>query len=170
MNRGWLVALVIIFIGIILVIIGIKLYNRYNFPLKGTPKTQKIPSMLRSLPFQEKPIRKPSLLVSSLRDNQLLLTDILVTPKDAPKGTYLRLSLVLDFASKETAQNYRPQKARLESIISDTIQRISYRDLISSEGPRIVKEVLDLELKNLYKGKIKKIWITTYEFQSLRGL
>ncbi len=177
MRKGWALALGLILAAVIIVLVAIKIY-RYRVEVRLKPpapplteEEKKIPSMLRALPFKKKVRpKKPSLLLSSLKDNQILLANVLATPKKAPRGTYLRVSVVLDLSSKEVAQQYHEQKARLEALISDTIQRIPYRDLRSSEGPRILKENLEKRLQNTYKGQIKTLWITTYEFQRLRGL
>ncbi len=177
MGRGWTLALGLILAAVIIVLVAIKIY-RYRVEVRLKPpgpplseEEKKIPSMLRALPFKkETPPQKPSLLVSSLKDNQLLLANVLATPKKAPRGTYLRVSVVLNLSSKDLARKYHEQKARLEALISDTIQRIPYRDLRSSEGPRILKETLEKRLKKAYKKQITALWITTYEFQRLRGL
>lgn len=177
MKRGWGIALGLILAALIIVLVAVKFYrNRMALKLKPPPppltkEEKKVPSMLRALPFKKKvPKKKPSILVSSLKKNQVLLVNLLANPKKAPKGLYLRLALVVTFPSDKLAGYYKERKAKLEQVVVDTIQELSYQDLRSSEGPLLLKEALNKRFQQVFKGEIKELWITGYEFQKIKGL
>ena len=171
MRRNWLVIILAIVVGVILVVIGAKFRHQIKLILNKKSREKEVPSMLRALPFKEKPKkREKSLLLSSLKENQMLLMDLLATPKNAPKGLYLRVSVVLDLSSPQIVEKYRKHQAKLEEIIIESVQHISYRDLLSSEGPRLLKAELEKRFQKILKKHINELWITRYEFQKMRRL
>ncbi len=170
-RKLWIISVIIILAGILSVIMAIKFYRQgLNF-VRPFVKRQKVPSMVRALPFKKKiPRRQKPLIVRNLKTNQILLTDVLATPAHAPKGTYLVLSLVLDFSSTEMAQRYAKQKPLLEETIINCVQRIDYRDLRSSEGVTILKKALEKAFKKILKDKMTALWVAEYSFQRIKRL
>ncbi len=180
MNRRlWIIAWIILLGAFLGVLLLIKFYHQFEIlKLKSYPSKElqprlnkkKVPSMLRALPFKEVPKPKSTLLARSLKPYQLLIENVFSTPRKGPQGVYLVVSVVIDFSSNELATKYKDQRALLEEIITDCIQKLDYRDLRSSEGPLIFKKTLERELQKILKNKVIDLWITKYDFQRIKGL
>ncbi len=170
-RKLWIISAIIILAGILSVVIAIKFYRQGLTFVRPFVKREKVPSMVRALPFKKKiPRRQKPLIVRNLKANQILLTNVLATPAHSPKGTYLVLSLVLDLSSVEVAQRYTKQKPLLEETIINCVQRIEYRDLRSSEGVTILKKELEKAFKKILKDKMTALWVAEYSFQRIKRL
>ena len=181
MNRKlWIVSFIIIIGALVTVLLIIKFYHQFEIlrlrsfsseiRYHNRSNRQKVPSMLRTLPFKKRtPRSKSTLLARSLKPHQLLIENVPSTPRRGPQGVYLVVSVVIDFSSNKWALKYRDQKAILKEAIINCVQRLDYRDLRSSEGPLLLKNVLERDLQKVLKDKVTDLWITKYDFQCIKG-
>lgn len=137
------------------------------------PKTSKTPSMIKALPFREKEkprYKERSLLLSSLKENQILLEDIVFTPKRAPRKTFFQCSVVISVSSKEEAQKLKTLKPYLIDLIVEAGNDFPYRDIITPDGRLLFKQKLLQALNQKLDSSIKDLWLVDYQIGRMRRL
>lgn len=136
--------------------------------------SEKTPSMIRALPFEpeilkEKKRGRLSLIREKLTPTQVLIEDIVGSPKGAPLGKYVRVSVVLEAINKKTAEELSGRKEKLATLILDTIQKFPYERFRSRNGFTEFKKVLTQQIMFLYGDKIRDVSIVEFGFREIKN-
>ncbi|OAQ20181.1 flagellar basal body-associated FliL family protein [Thermosulfurimonas dismutans] len=142
-----------------------------NLLVNLSGSSEKTPSMIRALPFeilQEKKKERLPLIKEKLTPTQILIEDIVGSPKGAPLGKYVRVSVVLEALDKKTAEELSGRQGNLATLILDTIQRFPYERFRSRNGFMEFKKVLTQRIMFLYGDKIRDVSIVEFGFGEIR--
>ncbi len=150
----------------LLIILGIIFFKRRtDIFVFFFPKKENKHALIRALPFKKKvKIRnKHKLLIEKLKSNQIYLENIIITPQNAPRGSYVSLSLVVEFKDKRIAKDMRERKAVLKNIIINKSNDWDYIDFQNMDGLSIIKKDILKTFKEHFKSKVEKIYLVEYK-------
>ncbi len=170
MTRQYIKVFVILFVVSVLLILIFKWTGIKEFVigLKGTPET---PSLIRALPFDVlKMKRKERLpeLREKLTPTQVLVEDVVANPKGAPRGKYLRVSVVVEAKDEDTAKRLSEEEGKIATLVLDTIQEFSYEDLTSRGGVAKFKKKLETKIRVLYGRDIRDVSVVEFRFKEAK--
>ncbi len=166
--------LVIAILIVILFVVSLFVFRKHGKTiwLKIAGRRNEVPSMLSALPFEKEntPQGRHKVLASRLRPNQIYLAEILFTPQHTPRGAYVSLSLVVEFADPHTAQKFKKKKDLFANLLVEYSSRWDYLDFKNADGLALIKEDIFSLLKKKVSPKITKVYLVEYKFYQQKKL
>ena len=128
--------------------------------------------MLKALPFQKEPAPnvRHKILVSKLQGNQLYLDQIILTPKNSPRGAYVTLSLVVEFKDRRSARNFKDKKDVLSDVLIEHSSEWDYLDFKSPDGLQSIKKDIQRIFREKLKLPITNVYLVEYKIHRRRRL
>ncbi len=103
-----------------------------------------------------------------LGPNQILLEEVMGMPEGAPRGAYVKVTLVLETPDKKAKEYIRSALHRVEAIISETLGKISYEELSGKTGMELLKKSILKQLSMVYGKKIKDLYLVEVTVEKAR--
>ncbi|WP_022853371.1 flagellar basal body-associated FliL family protein [Thermodesulfatator atlanticus] len=171
MHRNYTLIAILIVLFLIggLFVFGKQVKNFFLEP----KKTKEIPSMLKALPFEnkEKPIPKRNqLLLAKLKDNQIYLEKIIVSPKGAPRGAFVIFDLVIELKDKKIAKKLRTHDDLLRDEIVSTLAEKDWLDFQNADGLALIKKDLIATLRAKLGSHVARIYLIHFATGQQKGL
>ena len=133
------------------------------------PKT----SFIDALPFEKKKNNQRNrhkILLANLNSKQIYLDGIVITPRNAPRGTYIALALVVEFEDKKIAQKLGENKDFLRNIVVQKASDWDYLDFKSADGLQLIKKEILISFKKKLGSRVKSVYIAEYKFHRHKRL
>ncbi len=168
MRRYLLIAILLIF----LTVLGLFIFKKQGKITFSSLIPKQKHSFVNSLPFEKKNKikEKHSLLLAKLSPNQIYLENIIITPNNAPRGTYVSLSLVIEFRDPKFAKKMRERKDFLKNLVVENSSSWDYLDFKNMDGLLIVKKEIFKIFKENLGSKIEKLYLVEYKLFRQRRL
>ena len=125
--------------------------------------------MIRALPFDVLKERASRRALEDIRKRltptQILIEDIVASPRGAPPGRYVRVSVVVEAPDLDSARYLQAHRGKLATLILDTLQSFPYRDLGRRDGVRRFKEALVRKIEFFYGPRVREVSLVEFELR-----
>ncbi len=169
--RSYLKVFAILFLVSLLILLVLKWTRIKNLLVNLRGGSRESTSLIRALPFdvlQEKPRRDLYDLQKKLTPTQILIQDIAASPKGAPAGKYVRVSVVVEAWNRKAALELQAHRGRLASLILDSIQRFPYQKLGTRSGLLDFKKNITRRIEFFYGDRVKNVSIVQFEIREAK--
>jgi len=167
MNRYLKVFSLLFLVSVVLLLV-FKWTSVKNFLVRLRRPSGEPLSMIRALPFDVLKERASRRALQDLRrrltPTQVLIEDIVASPRNAPPGRYVRVSVVVEAPNRKAAYYLETHRGKLATLILDTLQAFPYQDLQRRDGVRRFKEALASRITFFYGPQVKEVSLVEFEF------
>ena len=170
MKKYFLVALLIAFSIVVALILFKEEGKNLLFSLR---RDNQPPSFFNALPFERNKDTqrgRHKLLIAKLNNKQIYLDEVIITPKNSPRGAYVALALVVEFKDKEIAKKVSGSKDILRNLIIERSSHWDYTDFKSPDGLSIIKKEILNAFRKKFGDKVEKVYLTEYKFYRQKRL
>ncbi|QJA06703.1 flagellar basal body-associated FliL family protein [Thermosulfurimonas marina] len=168
MNRYLKTFLLLFLVSAVLLLI-LKWTAVKNFLVNLRQPSGESPSMIRALPFDVLKERSSRKALEDLRKRltptQILIEDIVASPRGAPPGRYVRVSVVVEAPDMDSAHYLEAHRGKLATLILDTLQSFPYEELKRRDGVKLFKEALVQKIEFFYGPQVKEVSLVEFEFR-----
>ncbi|MBX6422407.1 hypothetical protein [Thermosulfurimonas sp. F29] len=169
--RNYLRVFILLFLVCVILILILKwtAVRRFLVNLRGG--SRETASLIRALPFdviRERSPRDLYDLEKKLTPTQILIPDIAASPRGAPVGKYVRVSVVVEAWDRRSAEELRANQGRLATLILDSLQKFPYRKLETRRGFLELKKTITQRLAFFYGDKIRDISVVQFEIREAK--
>ncbi len=166
--RSYLKVFAILFLVSLLILLILKWTRVRNLLVNLRGGSRETTSLIRALPFdvlQERSRRDLYDLQKKLTPTQILIKDIAASPRGAPVGKYVRVSVVVEAWDRKAALELQAHRGKLATLILDCIQKFPYQKLGTRNGFLDFKRNITRRITFFYGDKVKDVSIVQFEIR-----